>query len=124
MKNPTVQVFATIIGGFIVVFVAFIYMRGSNAFALLSRRQEVQESVEATAIRSSKNEYKKAKDSNIDFSLSPCISEDMGNGYALDIVHDPRTVEDETNTCTQKNNPQEIKLVEMLPDGTIKNIVN
>lgn len=120
MKNPAVQVLATMIGGFIIVVIALVYLRGSSAFAFFSGGNNKQESVEATAIRATKIQYKSSKEANTDFSQSPCLSQDLGNGYSLDVVHDPRTVEDETNQCSNPNN----KLVEILPDGTIRNIIN
>lgn len=121
MKNPAFQVLATMILGALIVVITFVYMRGTNSVQVFSTANKRQESVEAKAIRSSKVEYQKAKDSSADFAQSQCLSEDMGNGYALDVVHDPRTVEDQIATCSQN---QSGKLVEILPDGTIYNIRN
>lgn len=77
------------------------------------------ESTEAEPIRQAKKLYDEKKKSNEDFSKSPCLSEDLGNGWAVDIIHNPRTTQDDENKCDSYEQKKVEHIVEMSPDGKI-----
>jgi hypothetical protein len=77
------------------------------------------ETTEAQAIRKAKLAYEEKKKAGENFETSPCLSEDLGEGWAADIVHNPRIVEDDQNKCNSFEQGRAIHLIEMTPDGKI-----
>lgn len=125
MKNFLFQFIGLIIVMLVVVFYSLNNLRGGNAASLgLFQRNQPQESIQAQAIRATRTKYNEAKKANTDFSQSPCLAIDLGNGYALDVVHDPRIEADTLNQCESYTNGTVLNLVEILPDGTIVNIID
>jgi hypothetical protein len=77
------------------------------------------ESAQAESIRLAKKIYKEKKDQKVEMEASPCLSEDMGNGYALDIAHNPRIPKDDQVKCESVKTGKTKNYIEMTPDGTI-----
>lgn len=125
MKSFLLQFFGLVIVMMVVIYFYLTNMRGGNAAPLnFFQGKQTQESTQAFAIRATKTKYEEAKKANTDFSQSPCLAIDLGNGYALDTVHDPRIEADTANQCESFNNGTATALVEILPDGTIVNIID
>jgi hypothetical protein len=77
------------------------------------------ESTEAEPIRKAKTLYQNSKKNKVDFSASPCLSEDIGGGWAVDIIHNPRIVKDDEVQCTAYEEGKVTHIVEMTPDGNV-----
>jgi hypothetical protein len=77
------------------------------------------ESIEGQAIQRAKKVYEEKKKAKEDFEKSPCLSEDVGDGWAVDIVHNPRVVEDDQNKCNSYEQKTVTHIIEMTPDGKI-----
>jgi hypothetical protein len=116
MKLIVLGVIAIIAVGY-TMFILF----GQRSSPLFQGSQKI-ESAQADAIRTSKKTYKEKKDQKVDMEASPCLSEDMGNGYALDIAHNPRLSIDEQNQCNSYKSGTVKHFVEMTPDGSILRI--
>lgn len=105
----------------IVGYTAFTIIRPTSSVNIFAGSQKV-ESTQAVSIRSAKKIYADKKAQNTDFDQSPCLSEDMGNGYALDIAHNPREQIDDQVQCSSYQNGSVKHFVEMSPDGNILRI--
>jgi len=77
------------------------------------------ESAEAEPMRQAKKLYDERKKSNEDFSNSPCLAENIADGWAVDVIHNPRTVQDEQNKCASYEQKTVEHIVEISPDGKI-----
>jgi hypothetical protein len=113
MKLILLALVAVILVGYI----AFTIIRPSS-LSIFKGSSKI-ESVQAAAIRTSKKIYSDKKAQNTDFEKSPCLSEDMGNGYALDIVHNPREQIDDQTYCIGFQQRTVAHIVEMTPEGNI-----
>jgi len=80
------------------------------------------EAIYAEPMRLAKNVYKEKKNQKTDFSQSPCLSEDLGDGYSLDVVNNPRTILDDQNKCQSYQTGKTQHIIEMTPDGEIERI--
>ncbi|MDQ3099343.1 MAG: hypothetical protein M3Q44_06360 [bacterium] len=112
-------VLLALLGVVIVGYTAFTIIRPSSSMNFFAGSSTKIETVQASPIRSSKKIYADKKSQNTDFEKSPCLSEDMGNGYALDIVHNPREQIDDQVYCTGFSQGNVKHIVEMTPDGSI-----
>jgi hypothetical protein len=114
-------IFLGIVAIIIVGYTAYNMFGASKAGSLFANTSRV-ETVQAQPIRAAKKVYQDKKTQKTDFDQSPCLTEDMGNGYALDIVHNPRMLIDDQNKCRAYEDGSVKHLVEMTPDGTIVTI--
>lgn len=105
----------------IVGYTAFTIIRPSSSANIFAGSQKI-ESTHAEAIRQSRKIYSDKKAQKVDFDQSPCLSEDMGNGYALDISHNPREQIDDQVQCSSYQNGTVKHFVELSPEGNIMRI--
>lgn len=110
-----------IIAILVVGYTAFTIFRPGNVDILKAGLPGTQkiESAEAEPIRAAKKLYEEKKKANEDFDQSMCLSQDVGDGWAVDIVHNPRTVKDDENKCESFEQGRVAHLIEMTPDGKI-----
>jgi hypothetical protein len=117
MKLLALGIIALIIVGY-TAYTMFGAQRSASLFAGSTRT----ESVQAEPIRTAKKIYAEKKSAKTDFDQSPCLAEDMGDGYALDIVHNPRLTIDDQNKCMDYEQGKVDHLIEMTPDGNVATI--
>jgi hypothetical protein len=110
-----------IIAVIIVGYTAFTMFGGGKNTAIFATPNKL-ETVQAEPMRKAKALYKQKKSEKVDFDQSPCLSEDMGDGYALDIVHNPRMLIDDQNKCQSYEETTVKHLVEMNPEGAILSV--
>ncbi|MCY4436111.1 MAG: hypothetical protein OXE05_02100 [Chloroflexi bacterium] len=65
--------------------------------------------------------YAQKRADGVDFSKGPCLSEELMNGWAADIVHSPRQPVDDLpeNQCQSYRAGKAFRLVELDPDGNV-----
>ncbi len=65
--------------------------------------------------------YAQKRADGADFSKGPCLSEELMNGWAADIVHSPRQPVDDLpeNQCQSYRAGKAFRLVELDPDGNV-----
>lgn len=115
MKLILLSLVAVIVVGY----TAFTLLNPSASRNIFAGNPQKIETVQGSAIRQAKEIYAEKKEQKIDFSQSPCLSEDMGNGYALDIVHNPRQIIDDQNLCLGFMQGTVTHQVELTPDGNV-----
>lgn len=73
------------------------------------------------AVSQAKHVYSLAKQRGVNFSTGPCLSNSLRSGWVLDIVHNPRTPEDDLpeNQCGTYLNGQATHFVELDPEGNL-----
>lgn len=109
-----------IIALLIVGYTALTIFRPGSQMSLVSFSGSSRiESTEAEPMRQAKKLYDERKKANEDFSKSPCLAENVAGGWAVDIVHNPRTVQDEQNKCASYEQKTVEHIVEISPDGKI-----
>ncbi len=103
----------------IVGYTAFTIIKPTSSANIFAGSQKKIETVQADALRRAKKLYTDKKTARTDFEQSPCLSENMGDGYALDIVHNPREQIDDQIVCSEFQQGKVRHIVEMTPDGNI-----
>jgi hypothetical protein len=109
-----------IIAFLIVGYTAFTMFKPGQAPVFGSKKLETTYS---EPMRKAKQLYKDKKAEKTDFSQSPCLSEDIGDGWSVDIVNNPRTTVDDRNVCTSFQEGKTTHIIEMNPDGNIERII-
>lgn len=73
------------------------------------------------AINQAKYIYDLRKSQNQDFTLGPCLSDDLMPGWVLDIAHNPRLAVDDLaqNQCSAYKEGRAQHFVELDPDGNL-----
>ena len=105
---PLVVAFALV---FLFIFV-LVRLAGSGEDLVAERERAV---AQAQAL------YAQQKADGVDFSKGPCLAEELIAGWAADIVHVPRTAEDDLpeNQCQSYRAGKSFRLVELDPDGNL-----
>lgn len=113
-----------ILGIVAIIIVTFTYLTvvRSGTAPIFSASQSKIESTQAEPIRTAKKIYQDKKNQKVDMEKSPCLSDDMGDGYALDIAHNPRISLDDQVQCDSIKSGKLTHFVEMTPDGKILRI--
>ncbi|MDQ3239375.1 MAG: hypothetical protein M3P33_02520 [bacterium] len=115
-------VFLGLIAILVVGFTMFSVIKPNALPAFSKNSSNKIESTHLSPIRTAKEVYKDKKEKNVDMSKSPCLSDDMGNGYALDVSHNPKIAIDDQNKCETYQSGQVKHIVEISPDGKINRI--
>ena len=65
--------------------------------------------------------YEKAKSEGMDFSNGPCLSDYLEFGWVVDIVHEPRTPEDDLhkNMCISYVERRATHMIELDTEGNV-----
>lgn len=73
------------------------------------------------AIEKAKNIYEQQKNQGTDLSSGPCLAEELITDWSLDIVHNPRTSEDDNpaNQCANYKSGKTHHFVELDTDGNL-----
>ena len=73
------------------------------------------------AITLAQDIYAQKRADGVDFSKGPCLSEELMNGWAADIVHSPRQPVDDLpeNQCQSYRSGTAFRIVELDPDGNV-----
>ena len=105
---PLVVAFALV---FLFVFV-LVRLAGSGEDLVAERERAV---AQAQAL------YAQQKADGVDFSKGPCLAEVLIEGWAADIVHVPRTAEDDLpeNQCQSYRAGRAFRIVELDLDGNV-----
>lgn len=82
--------------------------------------EELSQQKEA-AIREASELFRMKRDEGMDFSNGPCLAEDIANGWSVDIVHLPRTEEDDKpeNQCAYYRQGKTKHFIELSLDGDL-----
>ena len=105
---PLVVAFALV---FLFIFV-LVRLAGSGEDLVAERERAV---AQAQAL------YAQQRADGVDFSKGPCLAEELIEGWAADIVHTPRTAEDDLpeNQCQSYRAGRAFRIVELDPDGNV-----
>lgn len=73
------------------------------------------------AVSQAAHVYNLAKERNLDMSSGPCLSNSLISGWVLDIVHSPRSADDDLvdNQCGTILNGQAKHIIELDPEGNL-----
>ncbi len=72
-------------------------------------------------IREASELFTQKKEAGMDFSSGPCLAEEIMSGWSVDIVHLPRTSEDDLpkNQCQYFRKGKTVHFIELSLDGDL-----